>query len=61
MHAILRRLPDADWFDRNKIKLAGFTAGLIAPVFAAMFFHAARTGEGIYPLPQEPVLVYPNL
>ena len=61
MQSILRRLPDAAWFDRNKIKLFGFTAGLVAPVVAAMFFHAARTGEGLRHVPPEPVLVYPNL
>ncbi len=61
MQALLRRIPTAEQIDRNKSKIAGFTAGLVVPIVAVLFVHAVRTGEGLYEPPREPVVIYPNL
>lgn len=62
MPSILRRLPDAETFERNKAKIAGFGLGIVVPIVAVLFFHAVRTGEGLYQPPgRDTVVVYPNL
>ena len=62
MQAIWRRIPDQDTIDRNKPKIYGFIFGVVAPVMGVMFFHAVRTGEGLYQPPEvERAVIYPNL
>ena len=63
MQAIWRRIPDEETFERNKPKIFGFTLGVVAPIVGVLFFHAVRTGEGLYepPVPADREIVYPNL
>ena len=62
MQAIIRRLPTQDTIERNKPKIAGFVLGIVVPIVGVMFFHAARTGEGLYEPPNaERTIIYPNL
>ncbi|MEL6167714.1 MAG: hypothetical protein AAFR35_03430 [Pseudomonadota bacterium] len=46
MQAILARLPDRAYFDRNSGKLAGFGAGLLGGALLMAFFTVAYSGEG---------------
>ena len=62
MQAIWRRIPEQEAIDRHKPKIAGFVVGIVAPIMGVMFFHAVRTGEGLYQPPDvERVVIYPNL
>ena len=45
MDAILARLPDNDWFHRNRGKLVGLFAGTIGTVILTLFLVVLLTGE----------------
>ena len=60
MQAILSRLPDADSFHRHRGKIAGFAAGIIVPIVAALFFQVVYTGHGIGETVERPAPIYPN-
>ncbi len=62
MDAIWRRIPAQDAIDRHKPKIYGFLFGIAVPVMGVMFFHAVRTGEGLYQPPEtERTIIYPTL
>jgi hypothetical protein len=60
MQALLSRLPDADSFHRHRGKIAGFAAGIIVPIVAALFFQVVYTGHGIGETVVPPTPIYPN-
>ncbi len=61
MQAILDRLPDADYFHRNRARFGGFIAGAAGTLMAGLLFSVIYTGEGLGSIPTMPAtVVYPN-
>lgn len=61
MQAILRRLPDADFFHRNRARFGGFVAGAVGTLLIGLLFSVIYTGHGIGQEPPRPAtIVYPN-
>ncbi len=60
MQAILSRLPTQDGIYRNRGKLAGFAAGVVAPIVMAALVTVIYTGYGLWVDPPPPPVIYPN-
>lgn len=59
MDAILSRLPDHQWFERNKGKVTGLLAGTLGTTILTLFLVVAITGNpyGRELPPPEPVYI----
>ena len=55
MDAILRRLPDADFFHRNRARFGGFVAGAGGTLLLGLLFSVIYTGQGLGTPPPVPV------
>lgn len=60
MQAILRRLFDPAFFERNGARIGGFVAGAMGTLMLALLFSVIYTGHGIGQEPPRPEIVYPN-
>ncbi|MDJ1009484.1 MAG: hypothetical protein QNJ13_16855 [Paracoccaceae bacterium] len=61
MDAILRRLPDADYFHRNRARFGGFLAGAVGTLMAGLLIAVIYQGYGFGQTPPQPeTVVYPN-
>ena len=60
MRRLASLVPTAEGIDRHKAKIAGFAAGVVAPLMLPALFIVIYTGHGITETPQPLPPIYPN-
>jgi hypothetical protein len=60
MRRLARLVPTAEGIARNRAKIAGFVAGIVAPLVLVALFTVIYTGHGLFVQPEALPPVYPN-